>query len=199
MIVRVDRSSSKHGTHRVVGDGGGGVEDALAALHGAADGVVVQEVGLAEDQPLGRAVQRLEVRVLRVICMPSYRSSLEQTFNRTYVIDHSSASSTYICIYITVNKHAWVPDGALDSVSLLEQHLDEPRGDVPGRAGDAHGLPVPGLRHHHRRRGGSWGVAGGISGDGVDDGHLGARRRRSTMMISDRDTTHQLLFFPLFS
>jgi len=60
----VDRS----GTHRVVGDGGGGVEDALAALHGAADGIVVQEVGLAEDQPLGGAVQRLEVRVLRVIC-----------------------------------------------------------------------------------------------------------------------------------
>lgn len=55
-------------TYGVVGDGGGGVEDAVAAGDGAADGVVVEEVGLAEHQPLAGAVERLQVRVLRVIC-----------------------------------------------------------------------------------------------------------------------------------
>jgi hypothetical protein len=43
------------------------VEHAVAALHGGADGVVVEEVGLAEDQPLGGAIQRLQVGVLRII------------------------------------------------------------------------------------------------------------------------------------
>jgi hypothetical protein len=47
------------------------VEDAVAAVDGAADGVVVEEVGLAEDQPVGGAVERLQVRVLRVVCMQS--------------------------------------------------------------------------------------------------------------------------------
>jgi hypothetical protein len=49
----------------------GRVEDAVAAVDGAADGVVVEEVGLAEDEPLGGAVESLQVRVLRVICMRS--------------------------------------------------------------------------------------------------------------------------------
>ena len=76
------RSRCGRGTHGVVGDGGGGVEDALAALHGAADGVEVQEVGLAEDEPLGGAVQRLEVLVLRVICMPSPSTTIQRTQRR---------------------------------------------------------------------------------------------------------------------
>jgi hypothetical protein len=58
-------------TYGVVGDGGCGVEDAVAAVDGAADGVVVEEVGLAEDQPVGGAVERPQVRVLRVVCMQS--------------------------------------------------------------------------------------------------------------------------------
>ena len=69
--VAMKNGEASGATYGVVGDGGCGVEDAVAAVDGAADGVVVEEVGLAESQPLGGAVERLQVRVLLVICRRS--------------------------------------------------------------------------------------------------------------------------------
>ena len=69
--VAMKNGEASGATYWVVGNGGCGVEDAVAAVDGAADGIVVEEVGLAESQPLGGAVERLQVRVLRVICRRS--------------------------------------------------------------------------------------------------------------------------------
>jgi len=44
------------------------VEDAVAAGDGGPHGVVVEQVGAAQRQPLRRAGERPQVRVLRVIC-----------------------------------------------------------------------------------------------------------------------------------
>jgi hypothetical protein len=144
------------------------VEDALAAHHGAADGVVVEEVRLAEDQPLGGAVQRLEVRVLRVICSRR-RHNISISKNQIKLItsfctcvqrNNNSCQEQREQLGISlVSVRAWVPDGALDSVAFLQQQLDQPRRDVPGGAGDAHRLPVPRLHS-----------CGG--GADVDDSHL---------------------------
>ena len=53
-------------TQGVVGHRGGDVEDAAAATEGGAEGVGVQDVGAAQGQPLVRALQLEQVRVLAV-------------------------------------------------------------------------------------------------------------------------------------
>jgi hypothetical protein len=75
------------------------VEDALAALHGAADGVVVQQIGLAEDQPLGGAVQRLEVRVLRVICHTHRVRTPIAAMNMYKHVNRSISAATLAQVY----------------------------------------------------------------------------------------------------
>jgi hypothetical protein len=67
-------------TDRVVGHRGGDVEDAAAAAEGGAEGVGVQDVGAAQGQPLVRALQREQVRVLAVLfimlkCMHAFRDN----------------------------------------------------------------------------------------------------------------------------
>lgn len=57
------------GTYRIVGDRRRRVEDAVAAGDGRPYGVVVEQVGAAQLQPLRRAGERPQVRVLRVICI----------------------------------------------------------------------------------------------------------------------------------
>jgi hypothetical protein len=51
-----------------VGDRGRDVEDAVAPGDGRRHGAVVQQVGPEQPQPLRRAVQRRQVRVLCVVC-----------------------------------------------------------------------------------------------------------------------------------
>ena len=52
-------------TYRIVDDGRRGVEDAVAAGDGRPQHVVVEQVGLAQRQPLRRAGERPQVRVLQ--------------------------------------------------------------------------------------------------------------------------------------
>ena len=52
-------------TYRIVGDGRRGVEDAVAAGDGRPQRVVVEQVGLAQRQPLCRTGERPQVRVLQ--------------------------------------------------------------------------------------------------------------------------------------
>uniref|UniRef100_A0A0E0IJM2 Uncharacterized protein n=1 Tax=Oryza nivara TaxID=4536 RepID=A0A0E0IJM2_ORYNI len=81
-------------THRVIGDGRGRVEHAVAAVEGGADGVVVEEVGLAEDQPLVGAVQRLQVGVLRVIYTETHHVDGRRQVKHTATQPLSSSSLT---------------------------------------------------------------------------------------------------------
>lgn len=64
-------------TYGVIGYWRGGVEHSFAAVDGAAERVVVEQVGLAEDQPLRGAVQRLQVRVLGVVFSHQYSQSVK--------------------------------------------------------------------------------------------------------------------------
>jgi len=52
-------------TYRIVGDGRRGVEDVVATGDGRPQRVVVEQVGLAQRQPLRRAGERPQVRVLQ--------------------------------------------------------------------------------------------------------------------------------------
>jgi hypothetical protein len=87
------------GAYRIIGDWGGGVEHAVAALGGGAYGIVVEEVGFAEDQPLDGAVQRLQVSVLGIIYIIKY---VKFKPSNTYTVIFLTKTSVCMPGFLTV-------------------------------------------------------------------------------------------------
>lgn len=148
------------GTHRIIGDRRGGVEDAVAPHDGFPQALVVQQITLVQRQSLAGSFQLSQMRILRIVYTQSHGLSPRK---KKYYLTYQPHRTR-----VVFSSSTWVPEGSTHRIASVEEQLDHPRGDEAARAGDADGLA---------------GTGEGVDGHGgcSGEGRAGHRGRRETL------------------